>query len=178
MARIAVGAVGLLATAAVATAHGSGGASAPAPYSLGERQAQEVALTVRFVSAFNSHNLGQALATFAPNGGGSDCDYRRGQTIRFAGKRQIAAWLRKRFADDDHLRIARVFNENPDQPVGVLGVDWAKRNSKTLRRRGFRQGIVPRLSSKVAFTRRGSRPRIMVFANGPGGGDPSVCRPA
>lgn len=177
MAHIAAGAVGLLATAAVATAHGSGSASPPAPYSLAGRQAQEVAVTVRFVNAFNAHNLAQALATFAPNAQGSDCDYRSLQTVRFSGRRHIAAWLHRRFADDDHLRIARVFNENQDQPVGVLGVEWANRNSKTLRRRGFPQGIVPQGSAKVVLT-RGSPPRIMVFANGPGGADPNVCRPS
>jgi hypothetical protein len=177
MARIVAGALGLLATAAVATAHGSGGVSPPAPYSLAGRQAQEVAVTVRFVNAFNAHNLAQALTTFAPNAVGSDCDYRRVQTVRFSGKRHIAAWLRKRFADDDHLRIAQVLNENPDQPVGVLAVEWANRSSETLRRRGFPQGIVPKGGAKVVFT-RGSPPRIMAFANGPAGSDQNVCRPA
>jgi hypothetical protein len=177
MPRIAVGAAGLLAIAAVATAHGSGGASRPAPYSLVGRQAQEVAVAIRFVNAFNAHNLRQALATFEPNAIGSDCDYGHVQVVRFSGKPAIAAWLRGRFADGDHLGIARIFNENADQPVGVLGIEWAIRRSKTLRRRGFAHGIVPQLSAKVVFA-RGFPPRITAFANGPGGGDPNSCRPS
>jgi limonene-1,2-epoxide hydrolase len=177
MSRIAVGAVGLLATAAVATAHSSGRGTQPAPYSLGARQAQEVAVTIRFINAFNAHKLEQALATFAPDAGGSDCSYRPVQVVRFRGKREIAAWLRKRFADDDRLGAGRVLNENAAQPVGVLAVEWAKRKSKTLRRLGVPQGIVPALGAKVIFTRGSSSPRIRVFSNGPGGADPNLCRP-
>ena len=160
----------------VATAQGSRSGSAPTAYSLVARQAQEVAVTVRFVAAFNVHSLSAALANFAPNASGSDCNYRRAQVVTFSGKRQISAWLRKRFADDDHLRIARVLNENASQPVGVLGVDWALRTSRTLRRLGFARGIVPRLSAKVVFTRE-TPPRIRAFGNGPVGADPSLCRP-
>jgi hypothetical protein len=176
MARLVVGAVGLLATAAVASARGSGGASRPAPYSLAGRQAQEVAVTIRFVNAFNAHKLQQALATFAPNGGGSDCDYRHVRVVTFKGRREIAAWLRKRFADDDHLGIARLWNGNAAQPVGVLGIEWAARKSKTLRRLGLPHGIVPQQSAKVVFA-PGFQPRIIAFANGPVGADPSFCRP-
>jgi hypothetical protein len=175
MARIAPAAVGLLAIAAVATAHGSG-RSLPVPYSVVGRQAQEVAVTVRFVNAFNAHKLREALATFAPTAIGSDCDYRRARVVEFEGKREVAAWLRKRFADDDHLGVRRLFNENAANPVGVLGIDWAIRRSRTLRRIGFPHGIVPKLSAKVVFT-RGLPPRIKVFANGPGGADASPCRP-
>jgi hypothetical protein len=174
MSRTAVGAVGLLATAAVAAAHGSGGVSRPAPYSLVGRQAQEVAVTIRFVNAFNAHDLRQALATFAPEAGGSDCDYRHVQVVLFKGRREITAWLRKRFADDDRLGIARLSNGEFAQPV--LAAEWASRKSTTLRRLGFARGIVPQLSAKVVFT-RGFPPRILAFANGPGGGDPSICRP-
>jgi hypothetical protein len=176
MARLAVGAAGVLAAAAVVAAHGSGGVSRPAPYSLVGRQAQEVAVTIRFVNAFNAHNLRQALATFAPDAVGSDCDYRHVQVALFKGRHEIAAWLRERFADDDHLGIARLSNGSAAQPVGVLLAEWAIRKSKTLRRLGFAGGIVPQLSAKVVFT-RGFPPRIVAFANGPGGGDPSVCRP-
>jgi hypothetical protein len=176
MARLAIGAVGLLATAAVAAAQGSGGTSRPAPYSLAARQAQEVAVTIQFVNAFNAHNLRQALSSFVPSAGGSDCDYHHVRVIAFKGRREVEAWLRKRFADDDHLGIARLWNGNADQPVGVLGIEWAIRTSKTLRRLGFAQGIVPRLSAKVVFT-RGFPARIYAFANGPDGGDPGLCRP-
>src|SRR5919204_5590079 len=143
MTRIAVGAVALLATAAVAAASRSGGTSRLGPYSVVGRQAQEVAVTIRFVNAFNAHDLRQALATFAPNARGSDCDYGNAEVALFEGRREIAAWLRKRFADGDHLGIARLRNENAARPVGVLEADWAIRKSKTLRRLGFPHGIVP-----------------------------------
>ena len=170
-----VGAVAVAVTAAVAGARGSTG-SRPTTYSLVGRQAQEVAVTTEFVNAFDAHNLRQALATFAPSATGSDCDYRRTRVIAFKGRRGVIAWLRKRFADDDYLGIARVWNGNAASPVGVLAVDWKIRKSATLRSLGFTRGIVPRLSAKVVFTRR-FPPRIKAFANGPVGGDPSTCRP-
>ena len=176
MSRVAVGAVALVAVVAIAVARGSSGSSRPTIYNLVGRQAQEVAVATEFVNAFNAHNLQQALATFAPNALGSDCDYRHGRVVLFKGKREIAGWLRKRFADDDHLGIARVSNGNAAQPVGVLAIDWAIRKSATLRRLGFPHGIVPQLSAKVVF-RPGFPPRIGAFGNGPAGGDPSVCRP-
>jgi hypothetical protein len=132
-----VGALAVAVTATVAVARGSTG-SRPTTYSLGSRQAQEVAVTT--------------------------------------GRRGVAAWLRQRFADDDYLGIARVWNGNAASPVGVLAVDWKIRESATLRRLGFSRGIVPQLSAKVVFT-RGFPPRIKAFANGPVGGDPSACRP-
>jgi hypothetical protein len=122
-----------------------------------------VAVTIRFVNAFNAHNLQRARTTFAPNAGGSDCDYRHVQVVTFKGTREIAAWLRKRFADDDHLGIARLWNGNAAQPVGVLAAEWAIRKSKTLRRLGFPHRIMPQLSAKVVFT-RGFPPRIIGFA--------------
>ncbi len=133
-------------------------------------------MTIRFVNAFNAHNLKQAVATFSQNANASDCDYSHVHVVLLSGKRAIAAWLRKRFADDDHLGIARVFNENTAQAVGVLGIDWSLRTSKTLRRLGFPRGIVPQVVAKVVFT-PGFPPRIRAFANGPGGGDRSICRP-
>jgi hypothetical protein len=114
------------------------------------------------------HNLRQALTTFAPDARGSDCDYRHVQVVLFKGKREIATWLRKRFADDDHLGIARLWNGSAAQPVGVVVAEWAIRKSRTLRRLGFAHGIVPQLSAKIVFT-RGFPPRIAAFANGPGG---------
>jgi hypothetical protein len=168
----------VVATAALAfgaVADGSSGPTRPTTYSLAGRQAQEVAVTIRFVNAFNAHSLRQALATFAPNGGGSDCDYRHVKVVSFGGKRGIAAWLRRRFTDNDHLGVARVFNENPEQAVGGLGIDWAIRKNKTLRMLGFPRGVVPQSSAKVILT-PGSPPHIARFANGPVGGDPNACR--
>jgi hypothetical protein len=172
---VVVGALAVATIAAVAVAGGSSGTSGPTVYSLVGRQAQEVAVTTAFVNAFNAHNLQRALATFVPNTIGSDCDYRHGRVVRFNGKREIKAWLRRRFADDDHLAIARIFNDNAAQPMGGLGIDWRTRTSATLRRMGFPRGIVPQLSAKVVFS-RGFPPRIGAFANGPGGADASFCR--
>jgi hypothetical protein len=166
----------LFAVAAVGAAHGSGGAPPPTTYSLVAVQAQEVAVTIRLVNAFNAHNLGQALATFTPNAIGSDCDYGRAQAVSFRGKRQIRAWLRGRFADGDYLGLARLANANPSEPSGVLSAEWSIRKSKTLRGLGFPNGIVPQLNAKVVFTSK-LLPRISAFANGPGGGDPNLCRP-
>ena len=173
MSRVLAGAVATAVAVAVAGAHGS---SRPTTYSLSNRQAQEVTVTTRFVNAFDAHNLRRALATFAPNAAGSDCDYRRGRVVTFRGRQGIAAWLRSRFADGDYLGIDRVWNGNTESPVGVLAVDWKIRRSATLRRLGFTRGIVPKLSAKVVLT-QGPRPRIKAFGNGPVGGDPSSCRP-
>ena len=167
--------VAAVALALVAVAHGSSGPGRSTTYSLVGRQAQEVAVTIRLVNAFNAHDLRRALDTFAVNASGSDCDYRRVRVVSFGGKREIAAWLRRRSADDDHLGISRVFNENPQQAVGGLGIEWKIRTSKALRQLGFRRGIVPQVSAKLVFT-TGSPPRIARFANGPVGGDPNACR--
>jgi hypothetical protein len=173
MSRVLAGAVAAAVAVAVAGAHGS---SRPTTFSLVARQAQEVAVTTRFVNAFDTHNLRLALATFAPSAAGSDCDYRRGRVVTFRGTQGVAAWLRSRFADGDYLGIDRVWNGNTESPVGVLAVDWKIRRSATLRRLGFPRGIVPELSAKVVFT-QGPRPRIKALGNGPVGGDPSSCRP-
>jgi len=147
------------------------------PYELSELQAQEVRLTVQFINAFNTRKLRPALAVFAPGAGVSDCDYRRVRAVQFLGKKQIAAWLRRRFTDRDHLGVARIFNENPAAPAGAVGVDYRSRTNRTLRALGFPRGIKPQLGSKVRFT-LGRRPLLIeAFANGPLGGSREFCRP-
>jgi hypothetical protein len=169
------------AVAPLATIAGAQGSQdrlpAPVPYELTPVQAEQVRLTVEFVNAFNAHRLRPAVAVLAPNALGSDCDYRRVRAGRFFGKAQIAAWLRWRFADRDHLDVARIFNENPEGADQAVGLDYRRRTSHTLRALGFPHGIKPQLGSKVVFT-LGRRPlRIARFANGPVGGSADLCRP-
>jgi len=64
----------------------------------------------------------------------------------------LVQWLRKRFADHDRLTLARAADDNPGQPVGVLGVWYARRTSDTLRSLGRPRGIVPQVGQKLVFT--------------------------
>jgi hypothetical protein len=82
-------------------------------------------------------------------------------------------WLRARFRDRDRLTLSRIYNENPNQGRAA-GVEFSRRTSNSLRAMGFRNGIRPRVAAKVVFTPAG---RIAVFAFGPGGGNPELCRP-
>jgi hypothetical protein len=167
----ALGATSILALPAASAERGT-----PATFSLSALQAHEVSATVQFIAAFNGRRLGPALDLLTPRVSFSDCDYKNVRAVSFDGKREVARWLRRRFADRDRLTPARIFNENPTQPVGVVGVEYRRRTSDTLRALGFPAGIVPKLASKIVFT--GQPVRIRAFANGPVGGDPNFCRPA
>jgi len=148
----------------------------PTTFTLSARQAEEVSVTVRFIDAFNRRQLRAALALLTLSADVSDCDYRRVRATEVRGRRQVTTWLRQRFRDRDHLEVARIWNANPEQPTGVVGIDWAKRTSNTLRSLEFPAGIKPQLGAKVVFTT--TRPiRISRFANGPVGGSPESCRP-
>jgi hypothetical protein len=148
----------------------------PVTFSLSARQALEVSVVVRFVSAFNLRQLRAALALVTPDADVSDCDFRRVAATEARGRVAVRAWLRQRFRDRDQLTVERISNENAEQPSGVVAVDWAKRKSKTLTYLGFPGGIKPQLSAKIVFS---TTPpvRISRFANGPSGGSVSVCRP-
>ena len=147
----------------------------PTTFSLSARQARETSVTVAFIAAFNARRLGPALDLLSPHVSVTDCDYRNVQAVSFDGRHEVTRWLRRRFADRDRLTPTRIFNENPSQPVGAVGVEYRRRSSNTLRALGFPAGIVPKLASKVVFT---AQPvRIRVFANGPVGGDSNLCRP-
>lgn len=148
----------------------------PKTFSLNARQAREVQVVLQFIDAFNAGKLSEALALFSSDPVVSDCDYTAVEAVEFTGRREIARWLRQRFADRDRLEVSRVADENPAQPVGVVGVEYARRTSDTLRTLGFRSGIEPQLATKVVFTTRGPV-LIRVFANGPVGGSPEFCRP-
>jgi hypothetical protein len=167
----ALGATSILALPAASAERGT-----PATFSLGARQAREVSVTVQFIAAFNGRRLGQALDLLTPGINVSDCDYKNVRAVSFDGRHEVARWLRRRFADRDRLTLTRIFNENPAQPVGAIGVEYGRRTSNTLRALGFPAGIIPKVATKIIFT---AQPvRIRVFANGPVGGDPNSCRPS
>jgi hypothetical protein len=173
MRRGVAAATSILLAAPVALA---GSSTAPTPYRLTARQAQEVGAAIAFVGAFNGHRLEAALRVLAPDALISDCDYRRVQVVQFSGKRGVARWLRARFADHDFLGVEAVLNENASDPVGAMEIDYFVRRSRTLAQLGFPQGITPQLGTKVRFTLRGPV-RITAFANGPLGGSSDLCRP-
>lgn len=134
-------------------------------------QAREVAAVVEFLRAFNAGRHAEALGLLAAEPVVSDCDYRAGRGVEFHGRAAVAGWLRGRAADHDRLTLAGIFDENPDQPVGVVGVEYERRGSDTLRALGFPTGIVPAGATKVVFT---ADLRIERFVNG---GSADQCRP-
>lgn len=144
-------------------------------FSVTGAQAQQIAVVVAFLDAYNAGQLQAALSAFAANAVVSDCDYRAAKNSDFHGRAEIAGWLRARIADHDHLTPAHLDNNNPDQPVGVIGIQYQRRTSDTLRSLGFPTGIRPNLATKAIFT---ADDHIQSFANGPFGGPPEPCRPA
>lgn len=140
------------------------------------RQAEEVSIAVRFIGAYNARQLRQALALLASNAVSSDCDYRAVRAVEFIGRKDVTKWLHARFADLDRLTVAHIANQNPAQTTGVVGVQYSRRTSRTLRALGFVNGIKPETATKVVFTERAPI-RILKFANGPVGGSPEFCRP-
>ncbi len=151
-----------------------------ATFSLTSTQAEEVSAVVEFNRAFNTQRLSDGLRIFAPDASVSDCDYKRMRGVEFRGQRDVAHWLRERFADHDHLIIKEIRNENELQPVGVVVVEYVRRANDTLRALGFSAGIVPPIAAKVVFGigyKVGRAVRIKAFALGPGQGNPVICRP-
>jgi hypothetical protein len=110
-----------------------------------------------------------------PAASASDCDFKHVRGLRFEGRRAIARWLRQRFADRDQLTISRIYDKNPEQPLGVVIIEYARRTSDTLRELGYPRGIVPQFASKVAIDGRAGRLKLIAFANGPGGGPDPAC---
>jgi hypothetical protein len=167
----ALGATSILALPAASAERGTA-----TTFSVNAPQARDVSVTIQFIAAFNGRRLRPALDLLTPRVSVSDCDYKHVRAVTFNGRQNVARWLRRRFADRDRLTPTRIFNENPAQLVGVLGVEYGRRTSNTLRALGFPAGIVPRGATKIVFS---AQPvRIRVFANGPVGGDPNLCRPA
>ncbi len=141
-------------------------------FSVAARQAEEVAVIVAFVRAYNQGHLDEALALLDDTVRVSDCDYQAVNAVLFTGKSQVATWLRQRIADHDQLHISQIVNENPDDEL-VAGIEYARRTSTTLQRLGFTNGIMPKNATKVLFTY--DPVRIAAFVNA-GGGGPHECQ--
>jgi hypothetical protein len=160
--------IGVAATGALA---GATRVETPGPttFSVTRLQAEEVAALVGFLHAYNRADLNAALGYFtakpAPQNRRTavDCDYRRQKTVVYFDRRGLVQWLRKRFADHDRLTLARAADDNPAQPVGVLGVWYARRTSDTLRSLGRPRGIVPQVGQKLVFTFDSGTARFSTF---------------
>ena len=146
-------------------------------FSMTGEQAQEVAVFMAFLHAYNNGQFEEALASLSEHVIGSDCDYRNVKTILFRGKSQAADWLRERQSESDHLLVSQIYDQNPD-PSGahVLGVTFSKRTSRTLTALGFADGITLLGGAKVVFETKPTL--ISVFANASVGGGARMCRPA
>ena len=153
----------------------SGASPATGVFELTGGQGVEVAHLMSFVSAYNASDLQGALAQFSGTGavGFSDCDYTQGRLVEGHGRAQLAAWLGQRIADQDGFVVGKIDDQNPDQPLGVLGVSFSRRTSDSIARAGHPMGITPTTAAKVKFDGDGL---ITEFNNGPIGGDPDSCR--
>ncbi len=131
----------------------------PATFKVTAAQASEIAAITGFLRAYNSRNLSAALRYFYfpkklgqfEGDGATDCDYRRQTTKVYEHRPGVVRWLKQRFADHDRLTLAWIADQNPAQPIGVVGVKYARRVSDTLRKLGFRKGIVPQIVQKLPF---------------------------
>jgi hypothetical protein len=83
--------------------------------------------------------------------------------VVYALRSGLVRWLKGRFADHDRLTVRRIFDQNPSQPVGVVGVEYARRISDTLRELGFHSGIVPQVTQKLVFRFEGGAPKLASF---------------
>jgi len=142
----------------------------PTTFSVSRLQAEELAAVVGFVRAYNRRDLNAALSYFATtrNQGqtrntATDCDYRRQKTVVYTLRKGAVQWLKHRFADHDRLTLRRIYDENPEQPVGVVAVEYALRTSDTLRKLGFPNGIVPQVGQKLVFRFEGGVAKFPVF---------------
>jgi hypothetical protein len=150
----------VLAVIGAAAAGGIGGAArieapAPIPFSVTRLQAEEVAAVVGFLHTYNRGDLKGALSFFAiarrQTLTAADCNYRRRATEVFVFRAGLVRWLRQRFADHDRLTLGRIHDDNPGQPIGVVGIEYGRRTSDTLRKLGFARGIVPQGGQKMPF---------------------------
>ena len=147
------------------------------PLTLDARQAQEVAVLIEFIQAYNAGRVSTALSFFGPPWIWSDCDYRRVAILEGQDRASLQRWLQQRAADHDRLDIGSI-TVGTEQEV-ALGVTFKRRMSDTLRALGRTQGITPTISAKVIFDGRAgmtTRPSIIRFVNGPYGGSRDFCR--
>ena len=147
----------------------------PRTFQVTGAQAAEVAHLMNFVSAYNAGDAQGALSQFSRTEpvGFSDCDYTTQQLVDGHGRVKLTAWLGRNIAHHDRLVVAGIFDANPEQPVGVLGVSFSRRSSDAIAHAGHPNGITPTLGAKVKFDGAGL---ITEFNNGPYGGAPDGCR--
>ncbi len=147
------------------------------PLTLDAQQAQEIAVLIEFIQAYNAGHVSAALSLFGPPWHWSDCDYRRVVVLVGQDRASLRRWLQQRAADHDRLDIGSITVGTAQEQV--LGVTFKRRASGALRALGHPQGIAPALGAKVIFDGRAgltARPSIAQFANGPYGGSLDVCR--
>lgn len=123
--------------------------------------------------AYNAGRLDEVLALVDDEVVWGDCDYREVKAVGLTGKARLAEWLRRAFADHDHLEVFLIEIAPGAPPVGA--VTYSRRTSDTLRALGFPNGITPRFGTKVVLTPTADR--VITFANGPTGGPHELCRP-
>jgi hypothetical protein len=160
-----------VALSAAPSAHGDEPTATPVRpthgiFSLTAPQAREIAVVMAFLDAYNAGNLDTALAQLTEDIHYADCDFRdvpAGRPIQIDGKEDLAVWLQGQFADHDRLEMTLIFDENPGQPLGVVGVEFGKRTSDSLRERGYPDGIDSAVA-KVVFN--ATYDRITYFING------------
>jgi hypothetical protein len=128
-----------------------------------------------FIAAYNDGDVQGALSHFSRTQpvGFSDCDYTTQQLVDGHGRVQLTAWLSRNIGQHDRLVIANIFDANPDQSLGVLGVSFGRRSSDAIAHAGHPSGITPTLGAKIKFDAAGL---ITEFSNGPFGGPPDSCR--
>jgi hypothetical protein len=143
----------------------------PKTFSVSRAQAEEVAAVAGFIRSYNQRDLKGALSYFVTRrlpGQSSitatDCDYRGKKTDVYALRSGLVRWLRGRFADHDRLTLGRIFDQNPSQPVGVVGVEYVRRTSDTLQKLGYPNGIVPQVGQKLVFRFERGVPKFLTFA--------------
>ena len=129
---------------------------------------ERVIVALRFIDAYNSGRLEDAMSLVDDDVIGSDCDYRTSSAFGFRGRAAFRRWLEARIADHD-----RLLGATTDSSGDAIAVGFARRWSDTLWSLGFSQGIEPKLATKVAVRDGG----IYVFANASPAGDPPFCRP-
>jgi hypothetical protein len=142
-------------------------------FDLNGQQARDVASLVNLLQAYNDGEIDKVLVLLDKGVVWSDCDYRTGKAVEFTGKPNVAKWIQQRLSDQDQFEISRIANENPSN-TNVVGVSYIKRQSLTLSKLGFADGIQPQLATKVIFA--SDHARILAFANGPIGGSPEACQ--
>ena len=153
---------------------GATGVQTPRPttFAVSRLQAEEIGAVVGFLRAYNARHLKAALSHFEfpkklgyyERDGATDCDYRRRETRAYEHRAGVVRWLRQRFADHDRLTLGRILDENPGQLVGVVGVEFTRRTSDTLRRLGYTNGIVPQATMKLPIHFVHGVPRFPFFA--------------